>query len=77
MLQAVDHALSAGADRFSQNDIERVTSLQKALRLKPAEVQVQTCALSLHPPSMLGIFEVHARSACRWKHMPSLKLICC
>lgn len=39
-LQAVDHALSAGADRFSHNDIERVTGLQTALRLKPAEVQV-------------------------------------
>ena len=41
MLQAVDHALSAGADRFSQNDIERVTSLQRDLRLKPAEVKVR------------------------------------
>ena len=36
----MESALGAGSDRFTQDDIQRVTSTQKALRLKPAEVQV-------------------------------------
>ena len=39
-MQAVENALGAGSDRFTQEDIKRVTATQQALRLKPAEVQV-------------------------------------
>ena len=61
--QAVDHALSAGADRFSHNDIERVTGLQTALRLKPAEVQVPTSQHQLHQshglPHVDAVWQLH------------------
>ena len=36
----MENSLGAGSDRFTQEDIKRVTSTQQALRLKPAEVQV-------------------------------------